>query len=71
MSSISKMRPENIKLMSTVAVFFCDVAFRLEPDKGPLYVLSSRLTSNILTAATNTKKDLAHVSVLTLSTILF
>ena len=38
MSSISKMRPENIKLMSTVAVFFCDVAFRLEPDKGPLYV---------------------------------
>jgi len=39
MSSISKMRPENIKLMSTVAVFFCDVAFRLEPDKGPLYVL--------------------------------
>jgi len=46
MSSISKMRPENIKLMSTVAVFFCDVAFRLEPDKGPLYVHSCPTASH-------------------------
>ena len=43
------MRPENIKLMSTVAVFFCDVAFRLEPDKGPLYVhLSLKIISHCL-----------------------
>ncbi|CAI4169674.1 hypothetical protein ALT1545_60208 [Alteromonas macleodii] len=49
------------------------LVFEMESSllQGPLHVLSSRLTSNILTAATNTKKDLAHVSVLTLSTILF
>lgn len=63
MSSISKMRPENIKLMSTVAVFFCDVAFRLEPDKGPLYVLFCRLITNIRTAAIGTKlQDLFAIS---------
>ncbi len=55
MSSISKMRPENIKLMSTVAVFFCDVAFRLEPDKGPLYVLSCRLSGLFQTATSFNK----------------